>query len=110
MSDEGWRITGEINADPAEAERLRLSRAQARDGNTVHRGWEPEGCPIARDQTLGYKHFHTEGCGASPEQIAADREDLEGKKGATTRWVAPLALLGLPGSIALILSLIVTLT
>jgi hypothetical protein len=73
--------------------------------------WKPAGCPAARDQRFGYKHFHTEGCRcASPEQIAADREDLEGKKGVTTWWVAPLALLCLLATIALLVSLIATLT
>lgn len=35
--------------------------------------WEPEGCPIAENQTHGYRHVHTKQCGATPEQIEATR-------------------------------------
>ena len=42
---EGERITAEIESDPDEVARLRRSRQQARDGETVH--WDPE--PLAED-------------------------------------------------------------
>jgi len=46
-------------------------------GPYENRHWEPARCPIARDQPFGYKHFHSEAClHASPEQIAADRDEL----------------------------------
>ena len=42
---EGERITAEIESDPDEVARLRLSRQQARQGQAVH--WDPE--PLAED-------------------------------------------------------------
>jgi hypothetical protein len=46
-------------------------------------GWRPHGCPIARDQPHGYKHFHTSHCRyASAEQIT---HDTSGRP--MNRWV-----------------------
>lgn len=44
----GYVITNEINADPAEVERLRLAREQARNGETTP--WRQAMPPVADDK------------------------------------------------------------
>jgi hypothetical protein len=31
--------------------------------------WHPATCALAEDQPFGFKHVHSESCGASPDQI-----------------------------------------
>jgi hypothetical protein len=31
--------------------------------------WHPTTCALAEDQSFGFKHVHSEECGASPDQI-----------------------------------------
>lgn len=67
--------------------------------------WKPEGCPIARDQTHGYKHLHGDWCGASPEQLAEDAIYLAFRKNVRRRRIEQAAMTMLGAIICMMLAL-----
>lgn len=69
--------------------------------------WKPEGCPIARDQAHGYKHLHTDWCGASPEQRAEEVLYLARKMEDRRRWIGTIAMTVLGAIIVALLALAV---